>query len=390
MRTGLFAGFRKAGSGGATTYGKPSEGSESSLPVDEKKNDLKTTTNDEVMMTTNAPSPSAHVVSPVVANLFRRAAANVANPPLVMKGNVRNSSGLPETKNETQESKTFFKAKRESANTPVVVPEESNDDVFHRRLAIQRASNNWSPLIVAWFQVSEISRGTWSLPALMEAIRSEAKDMARLWSETSGMDERIILSFTGMLAKALASELKTASRDGRVLGEDAVKEAGAALRGILDEPPSMTSWEPVPNAVHVKGKTSRAISTADIASKLLPLIGRHAGLASREILEIVLDEIRHRSHALVSRILPDAATEKDRQSLSQSIMRREAELMASCLEDLPPAGMVSFGQGWEPLYRALERYRNLSAILAQEVERIANVEYVQKTVNLNEVSPIPG
>jgi hypothetical protein len=71
-------------------------------------------------------------------------------------------------------------------------------------------------------------------------------------------------------------------------------------------------------------------------------------------------------------------------------MRREAELMASCLEDLPPAGMVSFGQGREPLDREIERYRNLSAILAQEVERIVIVECAQTSVNLNEVSPALG
>ena len=390
MRNGLFTGFRKAGRGGATTYGKPGEGSEGPLRVDEEKNDLKTTNNDEVTIETNAPNPAAPVVSPVVANLFRRAAANVVNSQSAMKGHVANSSERLETKNETQEQKTCFKAKHEGVNTPVIAPDESNDDVFHRRLAIQRASNNWSPLIVAWFQAPETSRGTWSLPDLMEAVRSQAKDMARLWSGPSGADKRIILSFTGILARALASELETASRDGRVLGQDAVKEAGAALRGILDEPLAGTLQKPVPNAVHVRGRTSLAISTADIASELLPLIGRHAGLACREVLEIILNEIRHRSHDLVSKILPDGATEKDRQSLLQSFMRREAELMVSCLEDLPPAGMVSFGQGWDPIYRALERYRNLSAILAQEVERIVIVGFDRDSENLNEVSPTSG
>jgi hypothetical protein len=205
----------------------------------------------------------------------------------------------------------------------------------------------------------------------MAAIRAEAGSMAEAGLATGGNDERLVLSLTGILAKATACELRTASREGKVLGQNAIKEASAALRGILDEPPAAILREPPADGLHVRGRTSLAISTADIAARLLPLIGRHAGLATGEVLEIVLGEIRHRSEGLVAGILPDAATERDRQSLFQSIMRREAELMASCLERLPAAGTGSLAHGTAPLDREIERYRRLSATLAKEVERIA-------------------
>jgi hypothetical protein len=271
---------------------------------------------------------------------------------------------------------------------PASSADRRDEDSFHRRLAIQRASNIWSPLVVAWFDAPEMSRGAWSLPDLMAAIRAEARNMAEAGLATGGTDERLILSLTGTLAKAVACELRTAARDGRFLEQDAVKAAGEALRGILDEPLAGTLREPPLDSVHVRGRTSLAISTADIAARLLPLIGRHAGLAAGEVLETVLGEIRRRSEQLVGGILPETATERDRQSLLQSMMRRETELMASCLEHLPAASTGSFVHGRVPLDREIERYRHLSATLAQEVERIASRVHV--SVNMEEIPPPPG
>jgi hypothetical protein len=378
VKAGLFGGIRK-GAGGASTAGRNQGDVAGSAPH------AAGTAREE---TAAAPAATAsHVVSPVVARMFRRAPAGVAKSPTTTKEGVEGSP-VPSGRTEpTRELRTFASVKRDTTSAPASQADGPNDEVFRKRLAIQRASNIWTPLIVAWFEASGTSRGAWSLPDLMTAIRADAKGMAET-GLAAGDDERTVLSLTGMLAKAVACELRTASRDDRFLREDAVKEACAALRGILDEPPAAIFREASSDGVHVRGRTSLAISTADIAARLLPLIGRHAGLAAGEVLETVLDKIRQRSEHLVAGVLPDTATERDRQSLTQSLMRREAEVMASCLEGLPPAGTGSLGHGRAPFDRVMERYRRLSAALAQEVERITG--HVHVSVNIDSQPPNPG
>lgn len=241
------------------------------------------------------------------------------------------------------------------------------DLAFRKRLAIQRASTTWGPLLAVWFDSPSAIRGDWTLPALQEAIRSEAARLATAATPEGGDDERLRLAFEAMLVRGVTGVLRQAIAHGQPLSPQCVTGVGQDLIAMVEEPPVHTLRTSKGDPLHVRGKTSLAISFADIGSRLLPALARHAGVATRQELGEALELLHTRARHLAAEVLGPGGSEKEHQSLTQSFLKREAEILAVVLERLPPAGPGAYAQANRCFSQALESYLRLSTDLHRTI-----------------------
>lgn len=323
---------------------------------------------------TRAVAEQARPVSPAIARLFRnnkamsqsdkRNAHGVENNPAVSPS----AQAVPERQMEQrieQRQEDSRKSAFETSPSRARVSQPktdalANDALFRKRIALQRASNAWGPLLAAWSAAPASAHGTWTLARLVSAIREEIDNLANAAVPGGATDDRLRLAFTTMMTRYLAGEIRCAARTNHHLAADAVANAALDLASFLEEPPSATLREPNGEAVITRGHASLTISLMDASARLLPVLARHAGSATRDELEGLLKLTRGRAWQLTNEILDQDANERDRQSLFQSFLRREVELLAAALETLPAGGPGSLNQGRKLLEDVIDTYQRWS------------------------------
>lgn len=322
-----------------------------------------------------SPEP-ARPVSPAIASLFRKSGTAPSTAGTKQPAIEQGSAPPPATQDAPEKSpgevrKTVFSTSstRSQSVPPDFAAATSGDDaLFRKRLALQRASNAWGPLLAAWSAASSTSRGAWTLPTLMAAIRDEAGSLANQASPGGAKDERLRMAFVAMMARCLAGEIRRVARAGHHLSQDAVANAALDMAALAEEPPAKALREPTGEAVLVRGRTSLAISLLDASIRLLPALAHHAGRSTGDDLDRLVGLAHRRAQTLAEDFLGNDAADKERQSLLQSLLRREVELLAAALETLPPGGLGSLGRGQAPLQNVIETYLRWSDEARQAVE----------------------
>lgn len=260
--------------------------------------------------------------------------------------------------------------------SPVSSTPEDNE-VFRRRVAIQRASRVWSPLLAAWHRSSAATHGSWTLPELMREVRQAARTLIGGTGQSSLADQQTTLALQGMIATGIAADLSRRAGRDDPLPTSIVQDVVADLAALRDEPLAASLREPPAETVLTRGKTSMSLTLMDAAVRLLPALARHAGLATKATLDSVLLQVMDRAEIMADDVLrPEGnASPKARQSLVQSLLRREAELLAAAFETLPPAGPGTLARGATALEEALGLWRSWSAMAAESVlDQIARDE----------------
>lgn len=257
---------------------------------------------------------------------------------------------------------------------PAALPETAA--LRDRRFAIQQVLAAWGPLCTAWFALPPDLRGNWTLRTLLKSLDEAALAMAERWHDGIP-DERTLQGVRKSLGAAVAESLAMHRREKLPLTDTLVSAVAGdldALRGYLQTASPRPSR--LPPSILVSGAPSLALTLQDVAVQLLPPLVRFAGPFADRCLQPLLDAVVDRASAvLTARTGALPMPDRDRQSLFQSIVRREADILAACLEELPPAGIGSLGRGLGPLDQAMERYRErseeLDRIIARLLERLA-------------------
>ncbi|MCS6954593.1 MAG: hypothetical protein NZM33_17280 [Bryobacteraceae bacterium] len=316
-----------------------------------------------------APLPApTQPVSPRIAQIFRqggtRLRANASSPSCVDDqragpGERDNPTAMPAQPAPVAERRMRFQTAAPQALMSSRMPEgraPEENALFRKRVAMQRASNAWGPLLTAWNVCPAACHGVWTLPGLMSAIREEAAALANQACPGGAEDDRLRMAFVAMMARCLAGELRYGAQAGHPLPQDVTVNIARDLAALVEEPPVRSLPDATGEEVVVRGRSSMALSLADAAIRLLPPLARHAGTATRDTLANLLGVVHHRALSLADALLGENPTERARQSLVQSLLRRESDLLAAALDALPTAGPGSLSRGRQPLEHVIETY----------------------------------